>query len=155
MGKADRISGFPWLILAVFVIIESYRMGLGTAHEPGPGFLYFGAGILLGILSLVILIRAWKSEVKEEPQVPLFAGENVLKVVLVTASVFLYAFGMEGLGFIPVTLLLFIFLLGFVEKKGWLFTGFVSVLVTAIAYLIFESWLQSQLPKGFLEFLRF
>jgi putative tricarboxylic transport membrane protein len=155
MGRADRISGIPWLLLAVFVIIESYRMGLGTLHQPGPGFLYFWSGILLGILSLVILIRAWKREGKEEPQVPIFRGENILKVVLVLASVFLYAFAMERLGFIPVTLLLFIFLLGFVEKRGWLFTGFVSVLVTAIAYLIFEIWLQSQLPRGLLGFLRF
>jgi len=62
---------------------------------------------------------------------------------------------MEIIGFIPVTLLLFIYLLGIVEKKKWFYTIFVSVVVTAISYLIFETWLQSQLPKGLLEFLRF
>jgi hypothetical protein len=62
---------------------------------------------------------------------------------------------MEKLGFIPTTLLLFIFLLGVVEKKKWFFTISTSVVVTALTYLIFEIWLKSQLPKGFLESLRF
>jgi hypothetical protein len=62
---------------------------------------------------------------------------------------------METLGFILVTLLLFIFLIGMIEKKRWLLTVFVSVVVTAISYLIFEIWLKSMLPEGLLGFLRF
>jgi hypothetical protein len=62
---------------------------------------------------------------------------------------------METVGFIPVTLLLFIFLLGIIDKKKWYYTVFVSITVTVISYLIFEIWLQSQLPKGLLGFLRF
>jgi uncharacterized membrane protein len=62
---------------------------------------------------------------------------------------------MERLGFLIVTLLLFIFLLGVVEKKRWSFAVLVSLIVTAMAYLVFEKGLQSQLPAGLLEFLRF
>jgi putative tricarboxylic transport membrane protein len=155
MGKADRISGIPWLFFSVFIMIESYRMGLGNLHQPGPGFLYFWAAIVLAIMSSVVLIRGWKSKRAGEAKIALFGGDSILKVILVLISVFLYAFFMEVLGFIPVTLLFFIFLLGFVEKKGLFFTAFVSVLVTVIAYLIFERWLQSQLPRGILGFLRF
>jgi len=61
---------------------------------------------------------------------------------------------METVGFILMTLVLFIYLLGVIEKKKWVFTIFVSVIVTVIAYLVFEVWLQSQLPKGLLAFLR-
>jgi len=45
-----------------------------------------------------------------------------------------------------------------VEKKKWLFTAAVSVLITLLTYLtylVFEVALQSQLPKGLLGFLRF
>ena len=76
-------------------------------------------------------------------------------MILVVISVLLYALLMERLGFIPTTLLLFIFLLGVVERKKWFFTISTSVLVTGITYLIFEIWLKSQLPKGLLESLRF
>ena len=62
---------------------------------------------------------------------------------------------MEWLGFIIVTLLLFLFIIGVVEKKKWIFAVAVSVAVTLFAYLVFEVALQSQLPKGLLGLLRF
>ncbi len=155
MIRADRISGFFWLFFSVLVIIESYHLGLGTLHKPGPGFLFFWVNIVLAVLSLIVLIRAWVSKQEEGPQPSIFGTQNVLKIILVMASLFVYALLMETIGFILVTLLLFIYLLGIIEKKSWFYTIFVSILVTVISYLIFETWLQSQLPKGLLEFLRF
>lgn len=155
MSKADRISGVFWLLFAIFVSIESKHLGLGTLHKPGPGFLFFWTGIALGIMSLVILIRAWVSIRRRELKESIFGKQNILKIILVLISLFLYALIMETVGFILVTLLLFIFLLGIIEKKRWFFTVFVSVVVTAFSYWIFEVWLKSQLPRGFLDFLRF
>ena len=155
MAKADRISGLFWLLFAIFVSIESKRLDLGTLHQPGPGFLFFWASIALGLMSLIILIRAWMSKGVEKANISIFGGPNIMKIILVLISVFLYAFFMETLGFIPVTLLLFLFLLGVIEKKRWGATIFVSIVVTVVAYLIFEICLKSQLPKGLLGFLRF
>lgn len=155
MGKADRISGIFWLCFAVSVIIQSYHLGLGTLHKPGAGFLFFWVNIVLGIMSLVVLIRAWVGKKEEGPQPAFFGGQNVSKIVFVMISLFLYALLMETVGFIPVTLLFFIFILRIIEKKGWFYTAFVSIVVTVISYLIFETWLQSQLPKGLLGFFRF
>jgi putative tricarboxylic transport membrane protein len=154
MGKADRISAIFWLCFAVLIIIQSYRLGLGSLHKPGPGFLFFWVNIVLVILSLIVLIRAWVGKKEEGPQLAIFGGQNVSKIVYVLISLFLYAILMESVGFILVTLLFFIFILKIIEKKGWFYTVFVGVVVTVISYLIFETWLQSQLPKGLLEFLR-
>jgi len=155
MGRADRISGVFWLLFSVSIGIESYRLGLGNLHEPGPGFIFFWTAVAMGILSIVVFIREWFEKKTGEREGPIFGKENILKIILVLLSLFLYAFFMEGLGFIPITLLLFIFLLGMIEKKRWVFTIFVSVAVTGISYLVFEIWLKSQLPKGILGFLRF
>jgi putative tricarboxylic transport membrane protein len=152
MNKADRISGIFWLVFAVIVGIESRRMGLGTLHRPGPGFLFFWAGILLAIMSLIILIRAWIAEKGVGAGGFIFAGQNTAKIVLVLISVFLHALLMEKLGFIVVTFLLFLFLLGIIEKRGWVVTILASLAVTVAAYLIFETALHSQLPKGLLVF---
>ncbi len=155
MGKADRISGIFWLVFAVVVIIESYRLGLGTLHQPGPGFLFFWAAIMLGIMALGILIRAGVNKPSRESQILNLRKLNIGKVILVLASLFLYSLLMEKLGFILTTVMLFIFLLGVVEKKKWVFTIFTSVIVTTLTYVVFEIWLKSQLPKGVFGFLRF
>jgi putative tricarboxylic transport membrane protein len=155
MGKADRISGIFWLCFSILIIIQSYRLGLGTLHHPGPGFLFFWVNIILGIMSVIVLVRAWVRKATEVPQPAIFHGQNLFKVVLVLLSLFLYVIFMETVGFIPLTALLFIFLLGIIEKKRWFFTVFVSVVVTAISYLIFEVWLQCMLPRGLMNVLRF
>ena len=157
MGKADRISGSFWFIFSVFISYESYKLGLGGLRHPGPGFFFFWTGIVTAILSLVVIVRSFKKRPGEgeEANPSIFGTWNRTKLVLVLASLFLYALLMEWLGFLIVTLLLFIFLLGAIEKKRWPIVVLVSLIVTALSYLIFEVGLQSQLPKGPLEFLRF
>jgi hypothetical protein len=148
MSRADRISGTFWLFFSVFVSIESYRLGLGTLTQPGPGFLSFWTGIAMGIMAVTILARAWTSTAPGEFKSPIFGRKNLLKITFVLLSLFLYAFFMEALGFIPVTLLLFIFLLGMIERKKWGFAIAVSIAVTGISYLLFDLWLKAQLPRG-------
>jgi len=155
MGRADRISGIFWLCFGILVSIESARLGLGTLHRPGPGFLFFYAGIFLSVMALIILVRAFTAKKADGKRENIFTGQNIRKALYVLIAVFLYALLMEKLGFIPVTLMLFLFILGIIEKKRWPVAIFTSVAVTIAAYLIFETALQSQLPKGILGFLRF
>ena len=155
MNRADRISGIFWLFFSGFICIESYRLGLGGLHQPGPGFIFFWTAAAMGVLSIAVIVRGWAGKKTGESEGPIFGKENVWKIILVLLALFLYAFFMEKLGFIPITLLLFVFLLGWIEKKKWGLTIFVSIMVTAISYLVFEIWLKSQLPKGLLESLRF
>ncbi len=154
-GKADPVSGLFWLIFSTFVSYESHKLGLGTLHQPGPGFLFFWTSIATAILSITVVIQSLRKRPPEETQQLLLGKKNVTKIVSVLISLFLYAFLMEKLGFLIVTLLFFIFLLGTIEKKRWSFAVLVSLVVTAVSYLVFEKALQSQLPKGFLDFLRF
>ena len=155
MGKADRISGLFWFLFSVAIGIESYRLGLGTLRQPGPGFLFFWTSVAVGIMSLVVLVRAWAPTKTGIQENPLFGKKGLAKIIPAIVSLFLYAFFMESLGFIPVTLFLFLFLLKIIEKRSWAFTLLTSVLVTGMAYLIFEVWLQCQLPKGLLGFMQY
>ncbi|MFH1489226.1 MAG: tripartite tricarboxylate transporter TctB family protein, partial [Pseudomonadota bacterium] len=155
MGKADRISSTFWFIFALVVIVKSYRLGLGSLGQPGPGFLFFWSGILLGIMSLVIFIQTFVKSSQGGPEKPILGGVNYKKIIMVSLAVFVYALLLDFLGFILVTLLLFVFILGVVERKKWMFTILSSMLVTAAAFLIFQTWLETQLPKGLFGFLRF
>jgi putative tricarboxylic transport membrane protein len=155
MGKSDRVSGSFWFLFCLFIVFESYRLGLGTMYQPGPGFLFFWTGIVVAIMSLVVVLQSFRAQSAEEVKEAPTGKRTTTKVVLVLVALFLYAVLMEYLGFFIVTLLLFMFLLGVIEKKKWWFAALVSAGVTLFAYLVFETALQSQLPKGILGFLRF
>jgi hypothetical protein len=155
MGRADQASGAFWFIFSVFISYESYHLGLGSLHQPGPGSFFFLTGIVTALLSLTIILRSFKKPTSEEAKGAAFEKRGVAKIIPVLLSLFLYAMLMERLGFLIVTLLLFVFLLKMIEKKKWWLTVLVSLIVTAASYLIFEVGLQSQLPKGILDFLRF
>ena len=60
MGKGNLISWSFWLIVSVIFGLESYGLGLGTSQQTGPGFLFFWTAIFLGILSLSIIVEAWR-----------------------------------------------------------------------------------------------
>ena len=42
MKTYDRRTGLFWLALSISVFIESLRLGIGTLHNPGKGFMAFG-----------------------------------------------------------------------------------------------------------------
>jgi len=155
VGKADRTSGAFWFLFSLLLSYESYKLGLGTVRQPGPGFLFFWTSIIIAFLALTVFLTSLKKKARTESIKSVFVKSSLLKLLLVLSSLFIYALLIEWLGFLIVTLLLFLFLLGVIEKKNLGFTILVSLAVTALSYLIFEVGLESQLPKGPLEFLRF
>jgi putative tricarboxylic transport membrane protein len=155
MGKTEWIGGTFWFLFSVFIGYQSFRLGLGTLRMPGPGFLFFWTAVFIGTLSLIDIWRSLKQEGVQAAKATTAGSSNIIKVALVLLSLLIYVALVEWLGFVLTTLLLFLFLLGVIEKKKWSFAILVSVIVTACSYLVFETALSSQLPKGLLESLRF
>jgi putative tricarboxylic transport membrane protein len=156
MSKADRYSASFWFLLCVFLSYESYKLGMGSLHEPGPGFVFFWTTVVVALLSLSVVIRSFVGKPKKkenEGSAP--ATEGTKKVIFVLIALFFYAVLIEWVGFIIVTLLLMVFLLRVVEKKPWWLTLVAGVTITGVAYLVFETALQSHLPQGVLERLGF
>ena len=57
MKIGDLISALFWLVLSTAAFIASFRMGAGTIEEPGRGFMPLVASALLGLLSLILLVK--------------------------------------------------------------------------------------------------
>lgn len=154
MGRADIISGAFWFVISAFCAYLSYELGLGILHQPGPGFFFFWTSIVTAVLSVAVMVRGFNMEAGEVATEPLIRKANIVKVALVLAALFFYAVLVEQIGFIILTFLLFVFLLAIIEKKRWIVSVSIGLAVTVLSYLLFETALQSQLPKGLLEFLR-
>jgi hypothetical protein len=135
-------SGIFFLGLSLLILWESLRVELGTFVEPGSGFLTFGTGAALCVLSIVLICRGWKVR---EPHKALSR-----RVALALASLFVYSLVFSYLGFLVATFFLVgvLFYLG-QPRKWWLLLG-MSALVSLVAYLIFGVLLHVYFPRGFL-----
>lgn len=147
MEISDRWSSSLWLIFSILICIESYRLGIGSFHAPGTGFFPFWVGMVFGILSLLLLIPTFIRKRKEET-----ISEKIRwgSIILVLASLFIYAIVLEKLGFVVSTLLFIAALLMIIERKKWHIVAIIAILSTLAFYIVFQVWLQSNLPKGIL-----
>jgi putative tricarboxylic transport membrane protein len=149
--KYDQISSLVWILLAVYIVVESLRLPLGSWRDPGPGFLPLGSGLGLGILGLVAYLQA-RSRKKDEGQKSWYSEEKQKSLILILAVLLGYAFALDWLGFLLATFLLLVMLFRFVEPQRWIVAIGGSALASIASYVIFELWLKTQLPRGILGF---
>jgi putative tricarboxylic transport membrane protein len=146
-----RYPGIFFLLLSIYVCWVSLKLGLGTLHKPGSGFISFWSGIILGILTIMMLIQnIWidkvdRTEEKKEKT-------HWRTVILALASLFICILIFERLGYIISTILFVGFLFKCIEKKGWFVTILASLIMTLASYYIFKVLLQAELPKGIFGF---
>jgi len=151
MRTLDQTSSLFWLLVSIAVFIESIRLGIGKLHNPGTGFLTFGASGILGILSLILFLRAslHKDEMKRES---LFMGKFWTRILFVLIILVLYSRMMPVLGYLLSTFLLMVALFWILERKKMVFVLVSSILSTLVTYLVFSKWLNCQFPEGLFGF---
>ena len=148
MEKSDKACGYFWLIISIFVCVESYRMGLGNIFRPGPGFVPFWTGVVFGGLSAVLVLLASRKAGRNTHQDPgTYSGVGWLKVMVIAVAMLVYALVLEKSGFVISTFLLMVILLK-IEKMRWPIVLMVALATAVGCYAVFELWLHSQLPKG-------
>ena len=145
----DQLGSLFWLLMAVYVCMESVRLGLGTLRNPGMGFMTFGASVLLGVFSLIVFLQtSLKKEERAKAQAPSTGGLWV-RVFFVTAGLLIYSQAMPVLGYLFSTFLLMTFLFGVVRKTKWWWALISSSLTTLATYYLFSKLLNCQFPDGF------
>jgi putative tricarboxylic transport membrane protein len=143
----DRVSGLFWLAVALFAAMQGLSLGLGGLHRPGPGFFPFWGGVLLGLLSILLVVR---SPARDAPGAARLRPDTV-KPVVAAGAILGYLLLLEALGFVPVTFL-FLLLLFRLERRSWAFSAASAVAGALGSYALFQLWLKTQLPTGPLGF---
>ena len=116
MKTLDSASSLFWLLVSIVTLRESYRLGIGSVHNPGTGFLTFWAAGILGILSLALFLKAFLKK-EAATHEPLFAGKAWKRVLFVLAVLTIYAVLMPVLGYLISTFVLMTLLFWVLEKK--------------------------------------
>jgi hypothetical protein len=150
MSNPDRFSSVVCFVAGAITALWSLKYGFGSLSEPGVGFITFFAGAILALLSLLLLFSSLREKGKKAGIRELWAGLDVTKVVYVLALLVAYTLVLRPGGFILCTFLLLFFLFRVKGTYGIWTTVLTSLFVTAVSYLLFQVWLQVQLPRGIL-----
>jgi hypothetical protein len=151
MKNQDRLSGLFWAVAALFICVGSLRLSLGGLHHPGPGFFSFLAGTLLGLLAIILF---WQSSKKgpEEKRKALGSTPGTGRMIWMVIALIVYVLGMKYAGFFFSTILFLGFLLRGIGRQKWPATVSVTLLAAILSHIIFQYWLDVQLPRGFLGY---
>ncbi len=148
MGRADQITGFIVLIFSLALIEGSRRLPPSATFGPGAGFLPFWCGVLLALLSVLLIVDAFRRPVAAGGKSVFPSGRALLGLGAVIAGLTVYILTLEILGFLIGTGLLTAYLLRFVEKEKWTTTVIVAVLNSAALYIVFQVLLGISLPAN-------
>jgi len=150
--QKDKYIAFFWILVGLVICYKSYHLELGKLYRPGPGFMPFIAGGMLGVLGLILLFSTHfqkeGKETKKEDQVS-FRFHPLILILLILIA---YSIMLNWIGYMISTffLMLSLFSFGSKKRKWWLIVGG-ALLVTLISYLVFDVWLKCSFPKGILK----
>jgi hypothetical protein len=152
MKRAEIICALALLTLAGIGIAEAIRLGSGWGPAgPRAGFFPFWLSLILGVCSVMILVKATRMDPTREPAQKPFVTKVQLKPVLavflpMTAAVALT----EVIGFYLMSTLYLAFFMRWMGRHSWPLIILVSVLFPVASLFILERWFLIPMPKGIL-----
>jgi putative tricarboxylic transport membrane protein len=137
MSQSHIIVSLFWVGLGIFVMIFSYKLGLGRLNNPDSGLMSFLLGLILVLLSLYSLILSLlKKAGDKEPSKEGRSQTSYGKIALVLVALLMYSFILEKLGFV-ITTWIFLFLLFRSMGNRWITTLIGSTFTVLATYLVF------------------
>jgi cell division protein FtsW (lipid II flippase) len=153
IGEADvnawyRTTAVLLLLVSALVLQQSVQvLRLHEDGQPGSGFMPFGLGILLAALSVALLVKHRHRDAERRPFWEGKAWQQPLRAVALTA-VFIVVF--DDVGALTSVAVLVTCWLWLVSRKPLPVSALTGVLTAAAVHLIFERFLQTPFPRGWL-----
>ncbi len=151
-NRTDVIGSVLMILVGIGVIVESFRLHIGTVLVPQPGFFPLLAGLLLIGFSIVLLVQVRLERRKPSGRDRQAFGE-VHRPLILIVCLGIYAAVLEILGYVLPTILIAGVILRILGVKSWKMIGLVSVGLSVVTYLLFDRILGVDLPAGWLPFL--
>jgi putative tricarboxylic transport membrane protein len=147
--RALPITALCFLALGIAYLIGSLDLRLGSATSPGPGLYPFFVGLTLLAITVPLFLLSLKTKEPRQGEEEAFPRGKDLKRVVALASMFIFfAVLLKPLGYWICSTVLMgasLKLLGMRSGKKIIV---ISVLTTAISYLLFVSILKVPIPLG-------
>jgi hypothetical protein len=143
MLTTDRVAGLALALIALFVLVESRRLPLGTLQNPGPAYMPVLLALILGVAG--VLIAAFGGRALALSDVGWSEWRHAVAILVVCAF---SALALERLGYRLTVACALAFLVGVVERKGVVLALVFAVALAAGSFYLFDTLLRVQLPRG-------
>jgi hypothetical protein len=141
--RDDQITGAALAVIGALVALQSWQYPIGSLAEPGAGYLPFALGIALGVFGALIVAAGGRS--------PPFRRERFsdgLKGLAILAGLAFAALALERLGYRVTIAVLLLYYLGVLERRPWVTTLVLTVVVSLGSHYLFARLLRVPLPIG-------
>lgn len=145
-------EGIFWAVIGGIICVLGLQHDLGSFRAPGPGFVAFLAGILIGGVGAIMIFsksismgRAKGAAHGTGQGISAVSRKSLAYTMMLLVA---YAILMVPFGYILSTFLVMFGLFFDWEKRNWFWSVFFSITASFVSYLVFEVWLHCQLPRG-------
>ena len=142
--KSDVVAGAVVLCLGIFSLIISFQYSYSGIVGLGPGFFPFWLSIFLIILAPIYMYESLKGKNVSSEEWP--KGESLKRILFIIMTLFVFLLLFILCGFM-IASVIFLALLFYKEYK-WYTTAILSVGITVIVYVIFNTLLKAYLPTS-------
>jgi putative tricarboxylic transport membrane protein len=143
----DRVAGAALALLAAFALWESRRLPLGTLGMPGPAYFPVVLALLLLVVGVAVAVLGGGAA-----RAAGIDWSEWRHTVAIFAACAFCALALERLGYRVTIFLVCAFLLGVIERKPVLATAVFAAGMSIGTFLLFDTFLRVQLPRGSLGF---
>lgn len=148
MRSWQRVAGVFLLIVSGVVIQQSiWVLRLLDRGQPGSGFMPFGLGVILAVMSILIIVTNWGPD---EKRVSFWEPKAWLRPFLAIVIMVVYGFAFDDLGAVTSVVVLVTAWLLLLEKKRVVVAVGTGLLTGLVVYFVFERLLMTPFPRGFL-----
>jgi putative tricarboxylic transport membrane protein len=147
----DIVVALLFLVVAAIVITDSIRLGVGWKPNEGPrpGYFPFYIAVVMGLASVVNLVRALPRTEKGAETFTSVPGMKRMAAIFVPALVYVLATSYIGI-YVASAIYIAAFMI-MVGKFSISQAAATALGVSVLSFLMFEVWFLVPLPKGPLE----
>lgn len=150
MKRHDFISSIVFFCIGLFIVLYAPQFNLGNLSSPGSGFMPFLTGLIVCGFSTITFLQAFLD--KSAGVEKIWANVKFQKLISTILLMIAYALLLKSLGFIICSFFLILFSMRYVGLQTWPRSVLVVSLILIITYLLFETSLKLQLPRGIFGF---
>ena len=147
--RSDLAAAALLLALAGYIVLAAGALPFGTARVPQTAFFPKCLAILLAVLALILLARAFIGR-EDKLASDEIAPRGWLRIAVSLAVLIGFALVLERLGFLASTFLLMFLLLRAIEPQPWRNVIAIALATSLISYGLFAWLLGVPLPAGVL-----